>query len=419
MEKLTGNPLFTFFVDMMVFLNLIFLGFEVDADMPELESWVRIIFVVWYILEMLIRVLSLRKAFFMRLLNWLDLLCVILPVIDVLGGATGGWLWRLSGLRALRLLKIQAYAKTSRSLKDLSLVLDALRRSIKALMYLQLVMIFVFYSAGAWARGLIMRSGGLDDVPNFLGEEYFGSSIRAALTMFQLATLDGWAQSAVRPLLAVRPFEGFALTGFTFVSSYTLVSLALGVLVWSTCEEARSSSDHSDNAKRAEDKEILHQMSRYFEASLSMQDRDFIDLQELKDALLIPEIALGFHQLELPLKDAETLFSHVDDKDHGRVSLHQLIECIEVLGMPATTFDTCCLTARIGGTATFTTRLVTRTDKLINRLQDLGALLTCGIEELTRAAIEDPDLTEVPDIQLRKAGRIRHHNSGQMLRYTG
>jgi hypothetical protein len=34
----------------------------------------------------------------------------------------------------------------------------------------------------------------------------------------------------------------------------------------------------------------------------------------------------------------------------------------------ATPFDTCCLTARIGGTATFTTRLVTRTDVVASEL---------------------------------------------------
>ena len=35
----------------------------------------------------------------------------------------------------------------------------------------------------------------------------------------------------------------------------------------------------------------------------------------------------------------------------------------------ATPFDTCCLTARIGGTATFTTRLVTRTEVVASELQ--------------------------------------------------
>ena len=34
----------------------------------------------------------------------------------------------------------------------------------------------------------------------------------------------------------------------------------------------------------------------------------------------------------------------------------------------ATPFDTCCLTARIGGTATFTTRLVTRSDVVASEL---------------------------------------------------
>ncbi|OLP74735.1 hypothetical protein AK812_SmicGene45646, partial [Symbiodinium microadriaticum] len=93
----------------------------------------------------------------------------------------------------------------------------------------------------------------------------------------------------------------------------------------------------------------------------------------------------------------------------GRITLDELMESIKSLTSKATPFDTCCLTARIGGTATFTTRLVTRTDIVAATLEDVRYKLRLGIDELTRASIEDEELTQVPEVFLRKSGHINHY----------
>lgn len=317
------------------------------------------------------------------------------------------------------MLRVYQFARTSTKLKELSLVLDSMIRSSKALLYLAGVMGVVYWSAGAWARGILQSNGTLDLLDEEWVDEYWGQSLKAAFTMFQLSTNDGWAGSVVRPILNLDIFGGLLLLIYTWVTSYTMISLGIGVMVWATVEEARSGGDHGAYVRNLEDKEAIGEIRTHFEQSLLMQDRNFIDYQELRDAMTIPEIMGAIRHLELPVSDALTLFEHVDVMQTGRITLDELMESIKSLTSKATPFDTCCLTARIGGTATFTTRLVTRTDIVAATLEDVRYKLRLGIDELTRASIEDEELTQVPEVFLRKSGHINHYKESSTVRYTG
>ncbi|CAE7422160.1 unnamed protein product [Symbiodinium microadriaticum] len=270
------------------------------------------------------------------------------------------------------MLRVYQFARTSTKLKELSLVLDSMIRSSKALLYLAGVMGVVYWSAGAWARGILQSNGTLDLLDEEWVDEYWGQSLKAAFTMFQ-------------PLVM----------------------------------QARSGGDHGAYVRNLEDKEAIGEIRTHFEQSLLMQDRNFIDYQELRDAMTIPEIMGAIRHLELPVSDALTLFEHVDVMQTGRITLDELMESIKSLTSKATPFDTCCLTARIGGTATFTTRLVTRTDIVAATLEDVRYKLRLGIDELTRASIEDEELTQVPEVFLRKSGHINHYKESSTVRYTG
>ena len=77
--------------------------------------------------------------------------------------------------------------------------------------------------------------------------------------MFQLSTNDGWAASVVRPILDLDVFGGLLLLLYTWVTSYTLLSLGIGVMVWATVEEARSGGDHGSHIRAMEDKEAMQE----------------------------------------------------------------------------------------------------------------------------------------------------------------
>ncbi|CAJ1339740.1 unnamed protein product [Effrenium voratum] len=381
-----------------------------------LPGFVGIVARIWCGIEFAIRILGAGTDF-VNLRNCCEMIFVTCAALDVVLFDKPGWLWRFSGLRSWRMLRVYQFARTSQRLKELSLVLDSMIRSSKALLYLAAVMGGVYWSSGAWARGILNANGTLDSLDQEWVEEFWGQSLKAAFTMFQLSTNDGWAAS-VRPILDLDVAGGLLLLLYTWVTSYTLLSLGIGVMVWATVEEARSGGDHGAHVRQLEDREAMSEIRKHFEQSLQMQDRAFIDYQELRDALTVPEIIAAILHLELPVHDALTLFEHVDVMQTGRIKLEDLMDTIKSLTSKATPFDTCCLTARIGGTATFTTRLVTRTELLAENLQEVRRKLELGIEELTRASIEDEELTSVPEVSLRKSGHINHYKDSRPSRFA-
>lgn len=421
-HRIASDTLFALTCDLVVFCNLVYIGVEVDfgsnESLAEPFLWCRVGFLIWCGLEFAIRILGGGGDFF-KLRNLCEMVFVGCAALDVILFNKPGWLWRFSGLRSWRMLRVYQFARTSTRLKELSLVLDSMIRSSKALLYLALVMGGVYWSAGAWSRGILEANGTFELMDQTWVYEYWGQSVKAAFTMFQLSTNDGWAASVVRPILDLDVFGGLLLLLYTWVTSYTLLSLGIGVMVWATVEEARSGGDHGSHIRALEDKEAMQEIRSHFEQSLMLQDRNFIDYQELRDALSIPEILGAIQHLEMPVSDALTLFEHVDVMQSGRITLEDLMESIKALTSKATPFDTCCLTARIGGTATFTTRLVTRTDVVASELSELRRKLELGIEELTRASLEDEDLTSVPEVFLRKSGHINHYKESHKSRYTG
>mmetsp|Transcript_77380 Transcript_77380/g.185429 ORF Transcript_77380/g.185429 Transcript_77380/m.185429 type:complete len:429 (+) Transcript_77380:85-1371(+) len=421
-HRIESDTVFALICDLVVFCNLVYIGVEVDfGDRENLREpffWCRVGFLIWCGLEFSIRILGAGTEFLNKR-NLCEMIFVSCAALDVLLYDEPGWLWRFSGLRSWRMLRVYQFARTSTKLKELSLVLDSMIRSSKALLYLAGVMGVVYWSAGAWARGILQSNGTLDLLDEEWVDEYWGQSLKAAFTMFQLSTNDGWAGSVVRPILNLDIFGGLLLLIYTWVTSYTMISLGIGVMVWATVEEARSGGDHGAYVRNLEDKEAIGEIRTHFEQSLLMQDRNFIDYQELRDAMTIPEIMGAIRHLELPVSDALTLFEHVDVMQTGRITLDELMESIKSLTSKATPFDTCCLTARIGGTATFTTRLVTRTDIVAATLEDVRYKLRLGIDELTRASIEDEELTQVPEVFLRKSGHINHYKESSTVRYTG
>lgn len=421
-HRIESDTLFALTCDLVVFCNLVYIGVEVDFGDDEFLAepffWCRVGFLIWCGIEFTIRVLGAGTDFFNRR-NLCEMIFVSCAAMDVILFEKPGWLWRFSGLRSWRMLRVYQFARTSSKLKELSLVLDSMIRSSTALLYLAGVMGGVYWAAGAWSRGILQANGTFEQMDPDWVYEYYGQSIKAAFTMFQISTNDGWAASVVRPILDLDVFGGLLLLLYTWVTSYTLLSLGIGVMVWATVEEARSGGDHGSHIRAMEDKEAMQEIRSHFEQSLQIQDRKFIDYQELRDALSIPEILSAIQHLEMPVSDALTLFEHVDVMQTGCITLEDLMESIKSLTSKATPFDTCCLTARIGGTATFTTRLVTRTEVVASELQELRKKLELGIEELTRASIEDEELTSVPEVFLRKSGHINHYKESRMSRYTG
>jgi len=410
---------FSLAIDALVVLNALEIGLEVDMDGAAFEP-VRISFSCIYAFEILLRCLDRAdrklKNWFWRpaLVDVFDILVVGVAQIDIVN-RTSTWFWKSTLLRSLRLLRVYRLAERWRPLSDLWLVMAGLARAIKALAYLSVVLAVALFTGSVAVIGFINFSGhaehhgglhcwGTNSHDCFDVDEHFGSVLRSALTLLQLVTLDCWASHIVRPLFSPHPAAAVAASIFTFIVAYGLLSVAVGVLVWSTVALARSHGDHDTIRALQEEHEIIQILCDHFNATLSIEQRITLGIVDMQEALLIPQIASALNELKLPVANLKELFLHLDKDRQGAISMTAFEQGLRTLKQSATRFDVACLSANIEGSAAFTSKLSTKANITDNGLSALRATLASAFAVVEEVAAER---SNDPVALLRRSGRIQ------------
>merc|ERR1712151_526988 len=134
--------------------------------------------------------------------------------------------------------------------------------------------------------------------------------------------------------------------------------------------------------------------------------RPTISKREFTEAMSVPQVVRAINKLELPVKDHDELFSHLDRDRCGEMTPAEMQKRLETMKRPANRFDIACLTASIGGSVTYVHRMEKRTDALLHELKDLKWRMRQSFLELNQLTRTDNDSGQVPEVVLRKAGKI-------------
>eukprot|EP00929_Paragymnodinium_shiwhaense_P025306 TRINITY_DN15343_c0_g1_i1.p1 TRINITY_DN15343_c0_g1~~TRINITY_DN15343_c0_g1_i1.p1 ORF type:complete len:459 (+),score=122.76 TRINITY_DN15343_c0_g1_i1:73-1449(+) len=407
--RLVTSYSFNILIDVIVAANVVMVGLEVDNGKYEMF---RLLLLIIYYLELALKAKTgqVDTRFFV---DFAIVTVALLGMTQLVLPDQAERLWRCSVLRLHRWLRIVKFARGVSSLFDLWLVLSGLRRAVLPIAWFALILFVVLFTGAAGVRGFIkLGSGTLD------GDEYFGSVPKSVMTLLQVATLDNWASHVVRPILTANPLATLFLLAFVVVTSYGLLSLSVGVLVWSTVELARSHENHASNKGVKEDQELIHTMRLFFEAQLMMEEKDELTLRDLQDAFMIPQVSHALRQLELPFADLKELFLHLDKQRRGAITVDQFEKGLQLLKVPAARFDVACLTANIGGSVSFCSRLQTRTDNICGDLRELKTTIGCALDELRRLATSEDEMGKVPEVVLRRQGKIKPGVPPKKQRYS-
>lgn len=435
LQEVVRSPAFQVLVDTVVVANVLVVGLDLDVgdSAPTLFEIMRHVVVGLYVVEMSMRLATEGRAFFTlwplsaaRPMNIYDFVIVTLAVVDIWILRRVTWLWRVSIARSVRLLRIYRVAQHFPVLHDLWLVLTGLARAGKSLVWLGLLVAGVLFSCGGAFRGLlgtveaqVCEGGpGMDCIDQ---HEFFGSVSRAALTLLQLATLDNWASHVVRPLMNTSPGQALLLVAFVLATAYALLSVAVGLLVYSTVSLARSHEAHADHAHKQEAQTHIKFMVKYLNTSLLIADRTTIDLKEMSDAMSNPKFFQAFKELELPVESANELFKHLDGNEAGEISMHAFETGLLKMKSSSSRFDVAILTATVGGAAGFVCDMEGRTDGVLQDLRRARGSLQDAFSDLRALALREVEHS--PEVRLRAEGRIYNSaedfNPVQKPRYTG
>ena len=234
-ESFLERPGVTRFILAVILFNAVLLGLETSKPVMAAAGDViltldRICLAV-FVAELALKLFALGGRFFRSGWNVFDLAVVGVALLP----ATGG----LSVLRALRVLRVLRVISILPSLRR---VVDGFLRALPGMGSVLVLTLIVFYVAAVMATKLFGASF----------PDRFGDLGATALTLFQVMTLEGWADAVVRPVMEVYPYSWIFFIGFILVTTFAVINLLVGLVVNAMQEAAESDKPDEAAARHAE-----------------------------------------------------------------------------------------------------------------------------------------------------------------------
>lgn len=220
----------------MIFFSAVMLGFETDRDLYQSNREYFVLLdrgiLAFFTLEVGLRILARLPRpleYFKDSWNLFDCAIVLVCYLPV----SGQYAAVLRLLRVLRTLRLLTH------IPRLRLIVETLLRSLSSMGYIAMLLGLLFYVYGVIA---VFSFG--ERAP-----AYFGSLPVAALTLFQIVTLEGWVE-ILNELKTGFPLAGpLFLISFIVIGTMIVLNLFIGVIVNSLAEtQSESSGDNETNA---------------------------------------------------------------------------------------------------------------------------------------------------------------------------
>ena len=340
------------FIGVIVLLNTIVMGLEQDTGdcNARISVWfvAESIFAAIFVIEILVRIFSQGRQFFRLRLggiwNFVDLSLVCVSVTDILmqhfigpcGQSTN--LRLLSSLRILRLVRLVRLVRVFRSFRELWLIVSALMSSMETLAWVGVLLVGLLYVAGIFVTSQVGHSDQFSG-PSYDGsiwpkDTYFGSVPRSMLTLWQVATLDDWAEGVARHVIFRQPFMALFFILFILMTTFGVFNILVGVIVENTKGLASSEARHHEERLQAEEKRsAIQALRRVFELSDSDKSGT-LSRQEFQIACQLPEVQEKFEYLDLDAQEAEELFHLIDTTGSDEITLDDFVDaCMQLIGV--------------------------------------------------------------------------------------
>lgn len=236
--RLVLAPLFQRVVIGLILLNAVTLGLETSESVMESfgEALHALDAVLLYLFtaELLLRIYAFRGRFFRDPWGLFDFIVVAIAWMPASGP--------LAVLRALRVLRVLRLISVVPSLRN---VVEAMLGALPGMGSIVLLMALLFYVFAVMATKIFGAEM----------EEQFGTLGASLFTLFQLMTLDDWA-NIVKPAMELQPYALVFFMPFIVVSTFVVLNLFIGVIVESiqTLRDDRGADKQAaeDAAKSAE-----------------------------------------------------------------------------------------------------------------------------------------------------------------------
>lgn len=235
--QLRNHGLFQSFVIGVIVFSALMIGVETYAIPPwsiKLITALDWFVTLFFLVEILIRLISSKniKEFLKDPWNIFDSIIVITSLIPFDGSETA-LLGRL--LRIFRVLRLISF------IPELRVLLNAFFTAIPRMGYVSLLMFIIFYIYAA--IGAILFSD--------INSELWGNITISMLTLFRIATFEGWTE-VMYETMKVYPLSWTYYLTFIFIVAFMFLNMMIGIVVETLQEEHEKESLESGEGESAE-----------------------------------------------------------------------------------------------------------------------------------------------------------------------
>ena len=264
-EQFLARPIIQHGIVFLILLNAVLLGMETSPEiMSQFGELLHILdhAILWIFIAELVLLMSARGLQFFKdpwcLFDFIVIGIALVPASE-----------SLAVLRSLRVLRVLRLINKFQSMKK---VVRGLLGSLSSLGAVMGLMMVVFYVAAVVST-------------NLFGKEfsnYFGSLGASLFTLFQVMTLESWADGVARPVMEKFPDAWIFFVIYIMCSTFVVVNLFIAAIV-----DSFSNSDTETEDRQKLEAEI--QREQQAQRLLSEINDEFIaiktDLHEIKGLL--------------------------------------------------------------------------------------------------------------------------------------
>mmetsp|Transcript_65275 Transcript_65275/g.155978 ORF Transcript_65275/g.155978 Transcript_65275/m.155978 type:complete len:808 (+) Transcript_65275:158-2581(+) len=305
----------------------------------DLCSWV---FGIAFVVEILLKLLALRRHFLDGGWNAFDMTIAVLWVLEAsesIGNLVNPTLLRI--IRLVKLLRLVRLVRTIQAFDALYLMTTALAGSATILAWSAALLIVLLMMFALFANQVLVTSY-LDNETIHPDEklevyEYFGTFSRALLSMFEM-TLANWPP--VCRLLVENVSEIWLVPALIhkLTIGFAVVGVINGVFMQETFKVASTDDSimlrQKQTAIRMHEKKMKHLFDHLDESA-----DGYLDMEEFKEVANDKRISTWLASMDLDASDIETLYKLIDADDDGQITVEELIAGVGRLKGSARSID--------------------------------------------------------------------------------
>jgi voltage-gated sodium channel len=209
---------FTNFIIAVILFNAVVLGLETNdalrRDYAGLLLIIDRVIISIFVIELSLKIYAYRGEFFKSGWNLFDLVIVGVSLLPATGPFAVLRIFRV--FRVMRLISV---------IPQMRLVVGALLGALPGMATIVAVLTIFFYVAA------ILATQAFGTHPDPTMQELFGSFGASLYTLFQVMTLEGWAENIVNPTRKLFPWALYFFIPFIVITTFAALNLFIGVIV--------------------------------------------------------------------------------------------------------------------------------------------------------------------------------------------